>query len=342
MARRPPNRPTTTTNLTRPAPVAPDYADEEFGGYVRSHSALYVDAGYLLAAAATRQTGSSLRRGVTVNHADLISKLITHVEDNSGLPLLRVYWYDAARNGSAEPEHEQIGLLPRVKVRLGRIGVDGEQKGVDLRIGLDMVGHSRNGAVDTIYLLSGDDDLTEAVEEAQAQGVQVVVLAVPTTAGSTHGVSRHLIRAADGVEVIPTETVDSTVHAVAPPEAVATVTRAPNPADLARRAPATTPTPVYTSGAGAAAYLAPEYKHDNDELNAIIDDVTRRAYDAWATTATSAQKTELLDGRPSIPRDLDRALLVDLSAALGDYNLSDRIRVALRSRFWEAVPDTTT
>lgn len=42
------------------------------------------------------------------------------------------------------------GMLPRVKLRLGRVGFEGQQKGVDLRIGLDMVTHARNGAVDTI------------------------------------------------------------------------------------------------------------------------------------------------------------------------------------------------
>nr|WP_276511738.1 NYN domain-containing protein [Leifsonia aquatica] len=287
-----------------------------------------------------------MRRGVTVNHADLINKLITIVEERSGLPLLRVYWYDAARNGIGEPEHERIGLLPRVKLRLGRIGVDGEQKGVDLRIGLDMVSHARNGAIDALYLLSGDDDLTEAVEEAQAQGVQVIVLAAPNTDGSTHGVSRHLIRAADGVELIPTETLNSTVHSVAATEPTATApeptnARIPNPADLARRTPTTTLVPVYTGSGGAAPYIAPEYRRDDDEINPLIDDVVKRAYDAWATTATPAQKSELIDGQPSIPRDLDRALLVDLSAALGDYNLSDRTRVALRSRFWDAVPEVT-
>ena len=56
--------------------------------------------------------------------------------------MLRVYWYDAGKNGAAEPEHEKVAVLPKVKLRLGHVGVVGEQKGVDLRIGLDMVGHS--------------------------------------------------------------------------------------------------------------------------------------------------------------------------------------------------------
>ncbi|MBF4615485.1 NYN domain-containing protein [Curtobacterium sp. VKM Ac-1376] len=180
---------------------------------MRSHSALYVDAGYLVAAAATRATGSSLRAGVDIEYGKLVSQLVELLEEQTALPILRVYWYDAARDGKASPSQEQIAILPKVKLRLGRIGVDGEQKGVDLRIGLDMVGHARNGAVDTMYLISGDDDLTEAVEEAQAQGVQVVILAVPTASGTPQGVSRHLRLAADDIEVLTWRILDGTVTA---------------------------------------------------------------------------------------------------------------------------------
>ena len=189
---------------------------------MRSQSAIFVDAGYLMAAAATRVTGSSLRRGIKVDYAGLVSELIALVEERAGLPVLRVYWYDAGKNGAAEPEHEKVAVLPKVKLRLGHVGVVGEQKGVDLRIGLDMVGHSRNHAVDVIYLLSGDGDLTEAVEEAQAQGVQVFVLAVSTESGEPHGVSGYLTKAADGVEVLEGSILETTVtKAVAQPRLLA-------------------------------------------------------------------------------------------------------------------------
>ena len=321
---------------------------------MRSHSALYVDAGYLLAAAATLVTGTSYRRGITVDFASVIAELVELVEGHSGLPLLRVYWYDAAHNSVANPDQEKIALLPRVKLRLGRIGVEGEQKGVDLRIGLDMVGHARNGAVDTIYLLSGDDDLTEAVEEAQALGVQVTVLAVPAVDGVSHGVSRHLLRAVDGLQLLNGQLFESTVTAikststlppVVTPSAteMVSVARVPNPAELARRSHVDVftsgSTPAYFGNSGGKVYVAPEYQPDLAETSSVIVQVARKAYDAWSATATADQKTELLAGRPSIPRDLDRALLVDLSAALGDYNLSDPQRVELRSRFWDTVDD---
>ncbi len=312
---------------------------------LRSHSALYIDAGYLIAAAATRLTGSSFRHSVDVDYGRLLNDLIGLVEKRTGLPILRVYWYDAARDGIATPAQERIALLPKVKLRLGRIGVEGEQKGVDLRIGLDMVGHSRNGAVATMYLLSGDDDLTEAVEEAQSQGVQVVVLAVPSKTGALHGVSKHLMLAADELEILDADLLDSSVSGVSPqafPAAVASevlsATSHASPADIARQAPSGViplPTPGETLSAlhssGAAGVLLGQ-----EELAAKIKEVATRTYDAWATAATVAQHEELETGRPSIPRELDRALLIDLSEALVENSLSDPVRVELREQFWGA------
>ena len=189
---------------------------------MRSHCAIYVDVGYLLAAAATRVTGTSLRRGVEVDHADLIRGLIERAEEDCGLPLLRVNWYDSGARPGGMPDfiQDSIGLLPRVKLRLGRLSHAGEQKGVDLRIGLDLATHGRNRVVDVIYLVSGDDDLTEAVEEAQGHGVQVILLAVPGQDGRPHGVARHLQRAADGLILLGGEVVDATVRSRAIPEAL--------------------------------------------------------------------------------------------------------------------------
>ncbi|QHC57117.1 NYN domain-containing protein [Rathayibacter tanaceti] len=320
---------------------------------VRSRSALYVDAGYLIAAAATRVTGSSIRRGISVDYTVLLADLIALVEQRSGLPLLRVYWYDAARDGKATSAQEEISLLPRVKLRLGRIGVDGEQKGVDLRIGLDMVGHSRTGAVDTMYLLSGDDDLTEAVDEAQAQGVQVIVLAVPSRTRPAHGVSRHLSVAADGLEILDAQLLDTSIRPMAATGIEAEVpsatpsTSSPTPADIARIATsAPTPRPVSRPAASDATlvYSSADPRSSIESPTAaseeVIDEVAQKTYTAWAGAATSEQRVELRDNRPFVPRDLDRALLLDLSAAIGEYSLSDAVRFRLRAAFWDAVDVT--
>ena len=181
---------------------------------MRSNCALYVDAGYLLAAAATRVTGTSLRGSVVISYPDLVQRLIEQAEQLSGLPLLRLNWYDSGNRPGGAPDatQETVGMLPRVKLRLGRTSPHGEQKGVDLRIGLDLAAHGRNHVVDTMYLVSGDDDLSEAVEEAQSHGSQVVILAVPDPSGRPHAVSNHLIRESDGLELVDPATIDETVR----------------------------------------------------------------------------------------------------------------------------------
>lgn len=185
---------------------------------MRSCCALYVDAGYLLASAATRVTGTSLRGGVHVDHDELVPRLIRQVETDSGLPLLRLNWYDSGGEAGGQPDGVQarLGLMARVKLRLGRLSYAGEQKGVDLRLGLDLATHARNNIVDVAYLLSGDDDLTEAVEEAQGHGVQVILLAVPDEAGEPFGVARHLQRESDGLTLIEEETIRESVRAAGP------------------------------------------------------------------------------------------------------------------------------
>jgi uncharacterized LabA/DUF88 family protein len=332
---------------------------------MRSHCALYVDVGYLLASAATRVTGTSLRGGIHVEYRPLIDGLIDQAQRLSGLPLLRVHWYDSARNGVPDTQQGRIGELAKVKLRLGRIGVDGQQKGVDLRIGLDLVAHARNGAAATLFLVSGDDDLTEAVEEAQVHGVQVSVLAVPNAHGRPHAVSRHLHRAADSLELVEETTIDGSVMKVElpPPPVEPEVTTEPekpappSPLDLAglrRPAPAApTSVVVYSGTTGAPshvvgghdrhdrAYDAPREREntlDADEQE-VIDAVVRRVVGALVQSAAAGELAALERGRPSIPRDVDRALLLDLSSELGDYDFRDAVRFRLRDRFWEVLVD---
>jgi hypothetical protein len=94
---------------------------------MRSTCSLYIDAGYLLAAAATRITGTSLRSGIHADYAKLINSFVASAEEWSGLPVLRVHWYDSANRGIPDAQQERIGELPRVKLRLGRFGMDGQQ-----------------------------------------------------------------------------------------------------------------------------------------------------------------------------------------------------------------------
>lgn len=316
---------------------------------MRSKCSIYVDVGYLLSSAAVRVTGTSLRYGIFVDYAPLIEALVQQAETISELPVLRVHWYDSAKDGVPDAQQQRIGELPKVKLRLGRFGVDGQQKGVDLRIGLDLVTHARNRAADVFVLVSGDDDLTEAVEEAQALGVQVILLAVPGTDNKPHGISRHLVRAADGLELLPPETLDETVTKVEmPPAPPQPVMVAPpqvkvTPKEFAtlapREAPRSSSVLAYSVATGREPQISQEYK-DSLELAEQIDLVVNNVLTTFRKSATAEALAELEAGRPSIPRDIDKALLTDLSHRRGDYDLSESVRYKLRARFWEKYDET--
>lgn len=400
---------------------------------MRSYCAIYVDVGYLLAAAATRVTGTSLRRGVQVDHAGLIDSLIERAQQDSGLPLLRVNWYDSGGRPGGMPDfvQDEIGLLPRVKLRLGRLSHAGEQKGVDLRIGLDLATHGRNRVVDVIYLVSGDDDLTEAVEEAQGHGVQVLILAVPGQDGRPHGVSRHLQRAADALVLLDGEMIDHVVRSRAIPEELVPDEYRPEDGaegeatdEVAAAAPDGAGEPIGpdadefdTAGPDGAAGAAPETTEAGPERESptegaspaeaepvpappfgdifaidapgpeepepvaapgpspsifakrkatavvpppeplwptpttspgpggarpavdeeLIDAVARQVVRSWCTTATPEDLADLKAQRPSIPPDLDRALLMDLSTRTDHYDIDEDARHELRHRFWQLI-----
>lgn len=351
---------------------------------MRSQCAVYVDAGYLLAATATRVSGTSLRSGVDVDHKALIQSLITQAEADSGLPLLRVNWYDSGSRPGGLPDYtqEQIGLSPRVKLRLGRRSLAGEQKGVDLRIGLDLATHGRQRVVDVMYLVSGDDDLTEAVEEAQSHGVQVSLLVVPNHAGRPQAVARHLQRAADELLLIDGAAIDSAVRtknipdellpksaeeastegnregvegtaaSEATPGAEATPAPEAGRGDAADAQPST-PKPSVLAGKRPSQVLPPPPKPastvvwsssgaaeaeagwDTSEISTEdVHQVVQQVVEGWCKVATPEMLAELRAGRPTIPGDLDRALLVDLSSRAGVYDIPDGARYALRDRFW--------
>lgn len=58
-------------------------------------------------------------------------------------------------------------------------GPDFEQKGVDMRIGLDMANYASNRSVELIALMTNDTDCIPAMKYARRAGLQVVLLCVP-------------------------------------------------------------------------------------------------------------------------------------------------------------------
>src|SRR5205823_3584636 len=122
--------------------------------------ALFIDVGYLFGAAGELLLQTSYRPYIECDYKAMLSKLVTAVEQHANLPLLRVYWYDAAYNAVPTSEQIEISLLPFVKLRLGRLSA-GRQKGVDSLIVRDMMTLSRERAIVSAYLLGGDEDVRE-------------------------------------------------------------------------------------------------------------------------------------------------------------------------------------
>jgi hypothetical protein len=146
--------------------------------------AIFVDAGYLVAAAGDVMLGTTNRSEFRIDSARLVSALLTRAARSLGDGLLRLYWFDAARDRVPTVEQRQIAALPHVKVRLGNLNRYGAQKGVDALIRTDIVALARHRAVSDIILVAGDEDMVPGVEDAQAYGVRVHVWGVEPRYGT--------------------------------------------------------------------------------------------------------------------------------------------------------------
>lgn len=156
--------------------------------------AVFVDAGYLFAQGSKELCGQKLeRRCISLDHQVAVDQLTEFAEAVSGLPLLRIYWYDGTSTGPT-PQHNTLADRPNVKVRLGVVNSMGEQKGVDSLIVTDMITLARNRAMASCVLLSGDEDIRVGVQQAQEYGVRVHILGIKPARGSQ---SLFLLREAD-------------------------------------------------------------------------------------------------------------------------------------------------
>jgi uncharacterized LabA/DUF88 family protein len=155
--------------------------------------AVFVDAGYLFASGAKLLSGARQPRSqLHLDHDRILELLVQKAQQLSGLPLLRVYWYDGASSG---PNPAQLALAYRanLKLRLGLVD-DGQQRGVDELLAQDLIGLAHHRALADALVLSGDDDLRPAVEQAQASGVRVHLLGI---APARENQAAALVQAAD-------------------------------------------------------------------------------------------------------------------------------------------------
>ncbi|MEV6791030.1 NYN domain-containing protein [Streptomyces sp. NPDC051320] len=139
-----------------------------------STHAIFVGAGYVYAAAGLLVTGNEDRRSFDLDAEGLIEAFIDRARTIfADSRLLRVYWYDGARRRIHTPEQQSIAELPDVKVRLGNLNANNQQKGVDSLIRSDLESLARHRAISDAALVGGDEDLVSAVEAAQGYGARV-------------------------------------------------------------------------------------------------------------------------------------------------------------------------
>ncbi len=265
-------------------------------------SAIFVDAGYLLAAGGSLVCGTSSRAGFKCDYAGLAAKLEDWAgQHNRGrFNCLRTYWYDGAPHGVARGDHELIGGLPYVKVRLGRL-LHGEQKGVDALIYRDLMTLARERAINCAYLLSGDEDLREGVVAAQDMGVQVVLIGIPANRANQ---SAALIREADEHVVLQKEHWAEHFSPITPTEAADSKT--PEPSNEQ-----TTPAEAQTVGRAFAV--------------------------EWVKAGSSGALQDMIRVAPKIPPEVDLALIVEAEKSLGPLRERQDLKQELRAGFWAAI-----
>src|SRR5450631_1312233 len=162
--------------------------------------AVMVDVGYIYAAAGELLLGTSSRRDFRVDAVPLINAISKHADELVRGELLRVYWYDAARDRVPTIDQRVIAQMPMVKLRLGNLNARGQQKGVDAQIRADMEALARHRAITEAILVAGDEDMVPAVEAAQAYGVRVHLWGVEPPYGTNQ--AERLVWESDTVDVL--------------------------------------------------------------------------------------------------------------------------------------------
>ena len=325
--------------------------------------AVLVDAGYVLAAAANVVSGDPGRPGIEVDYQGLICALMERAATETGLPVLRVYWYDAAPATGPTREQRALRVLDGVKLRLGKLvrRDDGkfEQKGVDTFLHADLTGLARKRAVSDVVLVSGDEDLLHAVEEAQEYGTRIHLWG----AASDYNQSIELIAAVDKSTLLSEEWLKPYVW-VAPhlvpyedeedagkAAEAARPHKYPSPLDMPQRLLHPTESPKVPLANSRFPKLwqvtSPTQRFLDAEENkgmarAEPIDVGRAYVARWMARATEAERRRLTDWTATwtwVPHDLDPDLLRfanDLGIDTWDAEL-EPIKHELRAGFLDGL-----
>jgi uncharacterized LabA/DUF88 family protein len=309
-----------------------------------SRYAIMVDVGYIYAAAGELLFSASSRREYRVDADKLIQALIRHADGQVPGELLRVYWYDAARDRVPTIDQRVIAQMPWVKLRLGNLNARGQQKGVDAQIRADMEALARHRAITDAILVAGDEDMVPAVEAAQAFGVRVHLWGVEPPYGTNQ--AERLVWESDTVEVLERSFVEpyftrqlaepvvgageQGAARVGPVLPSPTAQAAPSPAqvfgDRHISRPYSRPLPVTHL---SSARLGPDRER--------VEEAGEHVAQKWILTRGEDNIRDLLPG-PILPPVIDKELLVDAEKELGlSLRSYQEAREWLRDAFWARV-----
>ena len=313
--------------------------------------AVMVDVGYIYAAAGELLFGSSSRRDFRVDAVPLIQVITKHADELIRGELLRVYWYDAARDRVPTIDQRVIAQMPWVKLRLGNLNARGQQKGVDAQIRADMEALARHRAITDAVLIAGDEDMVPAVEAAQAFGVRVHLWGIEPPYGTNQ--AERLVWESDTVDVLdgsflrPYFTKNPAAVEQVRPDAGAWASSptAPTPAQLFgerharprdvedRRAPGPVPPTPGASRPSATPARCRASGPDRTRVEEAGEHVAQK----WILTRGRDNIRDLLPG-PILPPVIDKELLVDAEKELGlSLRPYQEAREWLRDAFWERV-----
>ena len=300
---------------------------------VLARYSVMVDVGYIYAAAGELLFGTSSRREYRVDAVGLIQAVTKHADELFRGELLRVYWYDAARDRVPTIDQRVVAQMPWVKLRLGNLNARGQQKGVDANIRADMEALARHRAITDTVLIAGDEDMVSAVEAAQAFGVRVHLWGIEPPYGTNQ--AERLVWESDTVDVLdapflrPYFTRNPVVEQ---PRADIQAT-VPSPAQLFGERHIRPPAPLgrnsHISSTGPMPRLGPDRRH--------VEEAGEHVAHKWILTRGADNIRDLLPG-PILPPVIDKELLVEAEKELGQsLRPYQEAREWLRDAFWARV-----
>jgi uncharacterized LabA/DUF88 family protein len=311
-----------------------------------SRYAIMVDVGYIYASAGELLFGATARKEYKVDADKLIQALTRHGEDHVRGELLRVYWYDAARDRVPTFDQRVIAQMPWVKLRLGNLNARGQQKGVDAQIRADMEALARHRAITEAILVAGDEDMVPAIEAAQAFGVRVHLWGVEPPYGTNQ--SERLVWESDTVDVLERSFIEPFFTRVLTPEPAGGTAGETGAARVGQPIPAQSgqaPSPAQVFGDRHVSrpmsrplpitHLTPPGRLGPDRER--VEEAGEHVAQKWILTRGEDNIRDLLPG-PILPPVIDKELLVDAEKELGQsLRAYQEAREWLRDAFWARV-----